>query len=180
MMKKMLEWIFTTSKTCVSRRLLLGVSGWALLSSAMSDQAPRAAPRCDLESLNYYYIKILNQERHKVNATAPIAHFDRELLVGTIRHNERVQRLDSLFHDPDNRTAELAGTLLDDAPTEPAKLARYVFERLKASLRHCEIQGNADYTFISVSASENYYIVRLSSIATPANPRAHPLTQSNR
>lgn len=146
-------------------RLLLGVSIWVLLSSLASTaqprQAPRVAPRCDLYNLNIRYLEIINLERRKVNATAPTAYFDKILLAGTIRHNEEMQVLDSLFHDTANPIAELVGTLLDDDPVTPDKLARLIFRRLQASEGHCEIQESAERTFISVAATAGYYTVRL-------------------
>ena len=149
-------------------RLLLGVSIWVLLSSLASTaqprQAPRTAPRCDLFVLNAEYLATLNVERRKVNAAAPTAYFDKVLLVGTIRHNDRMQTLDSLFHDTDSPIAELVGTLLDDDPVAPDKLARLIFRRLQASEGHCVIQESAERTFISVAATTGYYTVRLGRV----------------
>ena len=146
-------------------RLLLGVGMWVLLASLASTaqprQAPRVTPRCDLYALNICYVAILNLERRKVDAAAPTAHFDKVLLIGTVQHNEKMQVLDSLFHDTDNPIAELVGTLLDGDPVAPDKLARMIFRRLQASEGHCEIQESAERTFISVAATAGYYTVRL-------------------
>ena len=148
--------------------LLLAVSAlvvWllfaSLTSTAQPRQAPRVVPRRDLEALNLAYVALLNKERHKVNAAAPTIYFDKVLLVGTIRHNDKMQVLDSLFHDTANPIAELVGTLLDDDPVTPDKLARLIFRRLQASEGHCEIQESAERTFISVAATAGYYTVRL-------------------
>jgi hypothetical protein len=143
----------------------------SLTSTAQPRQAPQVAPRCDLLSLNHAYISILNEERHRVDATAPTARFDRALLPGTVLHNELMERLDSLFHSLPLPAAELAGTLLDGDPTEPNRLARLIFERLKASPPHCVIQEDAERTFISISATKNFYCIRLSRIPSVANPR---------
>ena len=150
-------------------RLLLGVGIWVLLASPASTaqprQAPRVAPRCDLEKLNFAYLALLNQERHKVNAAAPTAYFDKILLVGTVGHNDKMQVLDSLFHDTGNPIAELVGTLLDDDPVAPDKLARLIFKRLHSSIQgHCEIQESGERTFIAVAASRGFYTVRLARV----------------
>lgn len=93
-----------------------------------------------------------------MNAVAPTAYFDRVLLVGTIQHNDKMQVLDSLFHDTANPIAELVGTLLDDDPVTPDKLARLIYRRLNASRQgHREIQESAERTFISVAATAGYY-----------------------
>ena len=162
------------------RRLLLGVGMWVLVASlasiAQPRQAPRVAPRYDLYALNTCYLEILNLERRKVNAVAPTAYFDRVLLVGTIQHNDKMQVLDSLFHDTANPIAELVGTLLDDDPVTPDKLARLIFRRLQASESHCEIQESAERPFISLAASQGFYTLRLARVpggGQSQRPRPH-------
>ena len=148
----------------------------SLASTAQPRQAPRTAPRCDLFVLNAKYLAILNVERRKVNAAAPIACFDKVLMVGTIQHNEKMQVLDSLFHDTNSPVAELVGTLLDGDPIAPDKLARLIFRRLKASEGHCIIQESAERTFISLAASKGFYTVRLARVpggGLSQRPRPH-------
>ena len=147
----------------------------SLASAAQPRQAPRVPPRCDLETLNVFYVALLNQERRKVNAVAPTAHFDKVLLIGTVQHNEKMQVLDSLFHDTANPIAELVGTLLEDDPVAPDKLARLIWRRLNASRQgHREIQASAERLFISVAATAGYYTIRLARVPGGTIQRPHP------
>ena len=168
----LLYWARTVAQ---AGRLILSVVVWILFASlgsiAQPHQAQQVAPRCDLVALNHAYVAVLNQERHKADATAPVVHFDQVLLRGTVLHNERMERLDSLFHAYPLPCAELAGTLLENDPTEPARLARFIFERLKASPPHNVIQKDAERVFVSVSATQKFYCVRLSRTPSTASPR---------
>lgn len=150
----------------------------SLESTAQPRQVPHVEPRCDLVALNVAYVKKINEERRKVDPTAPTATFDKVLLVGTVLHTKRMAVLDSLFHDADNHVAELVGTLVDGDPVDPGKLARHIFAKLQASKAgHCEIQESGERSFISVAASKGFYTVRLARVpggGVSQQSRAHP------
>ena len=161
-----------------THRLLRATLGAGLFLLLAFTSAPTpVVPRCDLQRLNDAYLTLLNVERRKVNAAAPTAYFDKVLLVGTIRHNDRMQTLDSLFHDTDSPVAELVGTLLDGDPIAPDKLARLIFRRLKASEGHRVIQESPERTFISLAVSQDFYTVRLARVpggcGQSQRPRPH-------
>ena len=180
MMNKRLEWTFMTSKPR-SRHLFLGVGSWVIFSSAISvqsSQAPGIAPRCNLAELNAAYDILLTHERRLIAFQAPGVRFDKGLLKGTVLHNQLLESKDTLFHAL-GPYAELAGTFLDDDPHDPPKVARLIFERLKSSPPHRLIQYNPELVWVSISATDSYYVIRLSRSPSPESAPKHWRHQSD-
>ena len=144
------------------------VHGWSTLGATPTP----VAPRCDLQQLNDAYIRRVTSERQRVDPGAPPAHFDRNLLAGTVAFSQLLERNDTLYHD-NTRYAELVGTFLDADPTTPAQVAQLVYERLRASAYHCEIQADAGLTGICLSATRRSYVLRLSRAPAADNPARH-------
>jgi hypothetical protein len=118
------------------------------------------------QDLNDAYIRLVNNERHRVDPCVPWARYNPNLLAGTVAFSQFLESRDTLCHDS-TPYAEMVGTL-NDAPQAPAQLARFIFERLRASPPHCRIQSDAGLTGICLSATSRYYVVRLSR--TPSTP----------
>ena len=137
-------------------------------SQAQTKPNPNLAPRCDLMALNKFYISRLNEAHQRVNPTAPPVRFDRGLMEGTLFHNRRLERLDTIFHAScaENLAAEICLSLSPAETRDPLKLAEYVFARFSASSHHSSIQMDLDYVWVCASCTDNYCVIRLSGIRT--------------
>ena len=119
-------------------------------------------PLCDLETLNAEYAAALNYKRRLACPKARSVYFDRNLLFGTVLHNQRMAQYDSLYHYLTFH-AELAGSMpyTDEYKDNPRKLARYIWTRFNDSPGHAAIQRDTSLRFVSISCSDKYFIVRL-------------------
>lgn len=117
-----------------------------------------------MPSLNREYVTELNRQRHLTSLSTSLVQFDQRLLFGTVLHNQRMERLDSIFHDERTFHAELIGTISQVQPyqNQPQQLAHYIWSRFQASPAHAAIQADTGLRYVSVSCSQRYFIVRLS------------------
>jgi hypothetical protein len=125
-------------------------------------------PLCDLEALNVEYAAALNYKRRLACPTARSVYFDRNLLLGTVLHNQRMAQKDSLYHYQTFH-AELAGSHInaDECRGNARKLARYIWTRFNESPAHAATQRDTSLRFVSISCSEKYFIVRLDDKPSP-------------
>lgn len=150
------------------RSLFFLTSLWLLNPTAMSNPQVFSPPNrsftplCDLESLNVEYAAALNYKRHLACPQARPVVFDRNLLFGTVLHNQRMAQKDSLYHYPTFH-AELVAAYINcvECRSNPRKLARYIWTRFNDSPAHAAIQRDTTLRFVSISCSEKYFIVRL-------------------
>lgn len=157
--------------------VLMGVSVMAASgTSKLPTTPPRSSyfkPPCDLQALNNEYAEALMYKRRIASPSVPAVHFDGNMLVGTVLHNQRMMEQDSLFHDYLSFHAELVGALIDteEFRDNPLKLDRYIWTRFDKSPHHAAIQRDASLCYVSVSCSNRYFVVRLDD---------HPSTPDSR
>ena len=128
-------------------------------------------PLCDLEALNVEYVAALNYKRHIACPKARPVIFDRNLLLGTVLHNQRMAQKDSLYHYPTFH-AEMCGSYIEctDCKDNPRKLARYIWTRFNDSPPHAATQRDTSLRFVSISCSNKYFIVRLDDHPSVRHP----------
>lgn len=158
----LLDWL-----TSPIRPLLL-VFGLVVPQVAQAQAKPAAAafvPVCDLQELNREYVTALNHVRHQLDPNAPIVRFDPALFVLTVLHAAKMEQADSLYHasSPALRyAAELIGTKHSMQSQDVKRLVRFMLTSLQNSEPHCEFQSNVKLVYVSITATKNYYAVRLS------------------
>ena len=140
-------------------------------------------PLVELKALNAAYVQELarrRQLRQPLPAGQLPVQFDSLLLPGTVLHNQRlVTANEGLFHDLRQHHAELCGYRSDlmRFRNQPAQLAHAIWQQLDDSKTgHKEIQQNHQYTHVSVSCSDTYFVVRLDrgpSIPTAAESQGY-------
>jgi hypothetical protein len=128
-------------------------------------------PLCDLEALNAEYAAALNYKRHLACPKARAVTFDRNLLLGTVLHNQRMAERDSLYHYPTFH-AEMCGAYVNciECRDNPRLLARYIWTRFHDSPPHAATQRDTSLRFVSISCSAKYFIVRLDDHLSVRHP----------
>lgn len=149
-------------------RQLLLVTGLVACQAAQAQVKPAASAfvaACDLQELNREYVTALNHVRHQLDPNAPTVRFDPALFVLTVLHSAKMEQADSLYHSspPSLRyAAELIGTKHSIQTEDVKKLVKFMLTSLQNSEPHCEFQSNTKFVYVGVSATKNYYAVRLS------------------
>lgn len=134
-------------------------------------------PLVEFKALNAAYVQELARRR-RIRQPLPAGQkpvqFDSLLLPGTVLHNQRlVTANEGLFHDLRQPHAELCGYRSDlmRFRNQPAQLAHAIWQQLDDSKTgHKQIQQNHEYTYVSVSCSNTYFVVRLDR--GPSTPTA--------
>ena len=125
-------------------------------------------PLVELRALNLAYVRELARRRQLRQPLPPSfqpVQYDSLLLPGTVLHNQRLVTANgALFHDSQQPHAELCGYSSDLVRyrNQPAQLAHAIWQMFDDSKKgHKEIQQDHQYAYVSMSCSDNYFVVRL-------------------
>ena len=134
----------------------------------LPSQAAAFYPLVELHALNLAYVQELSrrrQHRQALIAHQQLVQYDSLLLPGTVLHNQRLVTANGeLFHDYQQPHAELCGYRSDlmRYRNQPVQLAHTIWQQLDNSKKgHKEVQQDHQFTRVSVSCSDTYFVVRL-------------------
>ena len=140
---------------------------------ALPANAAAFPPLVDLRALNLAYVQELSrrrQHRQALGPHQPPVRYDSLLLPGTVLHNQRLATANgALFHDLQQPHAELCGYRSDLVRyrNQPAQLAHAIWQQFDNSKKgHKEVQQDHQFTRVSVSCSDTYFVVRLDRQST--------------
>lgn len=141
--------------------LLLTLTGYT--SDPLAKAAAVTVP-CDMIALNRAYAEQVYQHRLKAYGHGVVVRFDRNMMYHTFAHNVVMQTSDSLYHGF-TFNSEMVGAYLNlDDHNNPEKLAAYIFRQFDASTTgHHETQMDITNTYISVTCTSKYFVVRMNS-----------------
>ena len=140
---------------------------------ALPPTAAAFYPLVELHALNLAYVRELARRRQCRQPLPPSfqpVQYDSLLLPGTVLHNQRLVTANGeLFHDYQQPHAELCGYRSDlmRYRNQPVQLAHAIWQQLDNSKKgHKEVQQDHQFTRVSVSCSDTYFVVRLDRQST--------------
>jgi hypothetical protein len=139
-----------------------------LVPTSATRRSRSTAPQLDMDALNQKYAALLTRHRRQAVPTAPLVEYDAVLYPGCHAFNQELERGDSLYHSPTQSRAELCGfsTELKEFRSDPKRLANYILTKFDQSPRHAVIQNRADLTWVALSVSERFFVVRLNNVSS--------------